>query len=245
MADVIVWITGASSGIGAALAAESPYSDAEIVNISRRSVAAVDNLLLDLTDPTQWPRAEHDFRRRLGAFDGSLALLIHCAVYMRSYGFAGEIDSKEYRCQTVANAAAPLYLGHAFVKACAPRFESGVVMLTSDGASRPTEGASTYCAAKAAIESWLQTVAKERALRGWGPWTLGVRPGWVDTPGMRIALGSTVEQFPAGARLATSVDTGTALDPADVARQIWALIGERPESGTVVDLRPAAQRAQQ
>jgi hypothetical protein len=55
-------------------------------------------------------------------------------------------------------------------------------------------------------------------------------------------LASTEKEFPAGAALSQSLDAGTLSDPAVVARQIWDLIAQRPESGSVIDLQPHGQQ---
>ena len=44
MGDTVVWISGASSGIGAALAASVPYPDARVIGISRRRGAHGEHL---------------------------------------------------------------------------------------------------------------------------------------------------------------------------------------------------------
>ena len=46
----LVFITGGSSGIGAAMARVVPYSDARVINISRRALPGTDHYQADLSD---------------------------------------------------------------------------------------------------------------------------------------------------------------------------------------------------
>ncbi len=49
-ATTIVWITGATSGIGEALARTCPWPDTEIISVSRREHPDHETVLFDLTD---------------------------------------------------------------------------------------------------------------------------------------------------------------------------------------------------
>ena len=51
MSSSLVFISGASSGIGLALAQGIPWTDARILNISRRKAQGCENFLADLADP--------------------------------------------------------------------------------------------------------------------------------------------------------------------------------------------------
>jgi NAD(P)-dependent dehydrogenase (short-subunit alcohol dehydrogenase family) len=234
VAETIVWITGASAGIGAALASSVPYDNARVINLSRSAASRVENVQLDLTDPEQWTKVSRHWEEELESFEGSLVLLIHNAAYMESFGFVGEMDPDEYLRQVMANVAAPLYLGQAFVRACNDRFESGIVLMSS--ALVPTAGAASYCAGKAAIEMWVRSVADERQRRGGGPWLIAVRPGHSDTPGSRRATAADPHDFPVASQLRALDEAGVTGDAVAVARQIWQLIDERPASGTIIDL---------
>jgi len=234
--ESVVWITGASSGLGAALARCVPFPEARVINISRRAVAGIDNLQADLTSPADWERIEASFATELKAFDGRQAILIHNAYYADPFGFAGETDSAEVRRSVFANAAAPLYLGHAFAKACDRRFDSAIVMMSSTAAAIPFPGAAWYSASKAGIEIWIRAVAEERRRRGWGPWTMAVRPGAVDTPGLRRTTEVPPDDFPIAEAAKHALEASEAV-PADiVARQIWDAIEARGPSGAILKL---------
>src|ERR1700752_754959 len=77
----IVWITGATSGIGEALARTCPWPDAEIVSVSRREHPALETVLFDLTDMESWDRVGEHLTERLATFGGERAVFIHNALY--------------------------------------------------------------------------------------------------------------------------------------------------------------------
>ena len=109
-ATSIVWITGATQGIGAALARAVPYPGARVINISRRKHLTLETVVADLADPAAWDRIGAHLQSELASFRGQRAIFIHNANLPGS-GFVGEIDPDLYRRQVMANAAATLVLG--------------------------------------------------------------------------------------------------------------------------------------
>jgi benzil reductase ((S)-benzoin forming) len=236
-ASTIVWITGATQGIGAALARAVPYPDARVVNISRRVHPELETVVADLSDPASWDVVAAHLDAELGAFTGERAIFIHNANYGGSVGFAGEIDPQECRRQVLANAAASLVLGDAFIRACRPGYESGLVMISSASAKFAMQGQAVYGAAKAGMEQWVRAVRAERRTRGAGPWVVAIRPGFVVTDEMRAAAGRYDEHaFPGAAAVKAAIDAGQGDDPRDTARNIWALLPPDPDGRTVLFL---------
>lgn len=228
MARTIVWITGATSGIGAALVRQCPFAGAEIVNASRRPHESLRSIPLDLTDPSLWSALTADFEGVLSSFEGERAIFIHNAFHYRR-AFIGEGSAAEQFDEVTANVVAPLVLGDAFVRASMAAVERGVevgvVMMSSGAARLAYPSLAVYGAGKAAMEQWVRGARAEFAHRGRGPWVVSVRPGFVDTPASRRDAHALVEDFPAAPALAESLATGVGvLDADDVARQIWAAL---------------------
>lgn len=247
MADTIVWITGASGGIGAALAASVPYTGARLIDISRSGAtvappagSVIEHLPADLADPSSWAAVEGHLLAQLGDFDGQRAVFVHSAGTLDPIGFAGEVDSAAYRRNVLLNSAAPQALGHAFLRAVADSGftgESHLVMLTSGAASTPYEGWSSYCAGKAAVDMWVRAAGAEQARRGGGTRVVAVAPGVVAT-GMQDYIRTLDEvDFPAVGKFVGLHETGSLTDPAAAAAGIWSLLDEDLGNGTVTDLR--------
>jgi benzil reductase ((S)-benzoin forming) len=82
-------------------------------------------------------------------------------------GFAGEADPRQYSASVMLNAAAPLILAEAFLRAVRNlSCRRQLVLLSSGAARRPYPGVAAYGAAKAAVDQWVRAVGNEQALRG-------------------------------------------------------------------------------
>ena len=237
MAKSLVWISGASSGIGEALARTVPDEGARVIGISRRAPAGIAHLEADLSDASSWSDVGASFERELAGFAGERVVFVHAAGTLEPIGFAGEVPTEAYTANVVLNSAVPQVLGHRFLAAAADVEASRhLVMLTSGAASSVYEGWSSYGAAKAAIDQWVRDVGAEQARRG-GVHVMAVAPGTVDT-GMQAQLRAVAENdFPQRQKFLDLHEAGRLSDPDDVARRIWALLERGLDNGSVVDLR--------
>lgn len=231
--ETLVWISGATQGLGLGLAATVPYEGARIINISRRAHPNYETILCDLTDPNGYAAVEESFRKELAGFTGKRAIFIHNAYYQVS-GYVAEMDTAEYARSIQANAVAPMILGDMFLRAVKPGYESGLVMMSSAAARVPYEGIATYCAAKAAMEMWVKTVKRELGDRGRDTWLVAVRPGFVDTPAARLSATLSPRDCKVAPMMAQAYRAGNvALTPETAGRQIWAALPPK-QSETVL-----------
>lgn len=238
MPGSLVWISGASGGIGRALTDTLPWDDARVIDISRSGADGLEHVAADLSSPSGWRAAAESFAKELEGFDGERAVFVHCAATLEPIGFAGEVDGAAYADQVVLNSAAPQALGDAFVREVADRdLESHLVMLTSGAATSVYEGWSAYCAGKAAVEHWVRTVGAERAQRGGGCRVIAVAPGTVATPMQEKIRETDRDDFPSVDKFIDLYEQGELRDPRDAARGIWEVLGRDLDNGAVVDLR--------
>ena len=188
--ETIVWITGATSGIGEALARTCPWPDTRIISISRREHPDHETVLFDLTDPGSWDAVGDHLAEVLATFRGQRAIFIHNALYYwGGRAYQGEGDPRNHRDEITANVVSPLVLGDLFLRAAQPAVDAGVdvglVQISSASARIAYPGLAIYGAAKASMEQWVRAVRAERKDRGTGPWVTAIRPGFVDTPAAR------------------------------------------------------------
>jgi benzil reductase ((S)-benzoin forming) len=235
--STLLYISGATSGIGAALAATCPYENTTLVNVSRRVADGMDSVRLDLTQPDTWVELERDFARRLGAFDGTRVVFIHNAFFQRR-AFAGEGTASEQWAEVMANIVAPVVFGDMFLRAVTPcvdrGIEAGLVQVSSGAARIPYPALAVYGAGKASMEQWVRAARLERERRGAGPWILAIRPGFVDTPSARADAARSAEDFPAAPALAHSLATREGvLDASDAASMMWDAVLHRGEKAVV------------
>src|SRR5581483_4642216 len=122
----VVWITGATSGIGAALARSCPWPDTEIVSVSRREHPDLETVHFDLTDMASWDAVGRHLMERLASFRGERALFIHNALHYWGRAYMGEGDHATHVAELVANCVAAIALGDWFLRAAAPAVDAGV-----------------------------------------------------------------------------------------------------------------------
>ena len=106
----LVFISGASSGIGLAMARSVPLADARVVGISRRSAPGLEHFEADLSRPEAWQRVAELFEKEIPGYEGERVVFVHSAGTLEPIGFAGEVDGSGYTDQVLLNAAAPLVL---------------------------------------------------------------------------------------------------------------------------------------
>ncbi len=243
MAGSLIWITGASSGIGAALARTLPWEGARVIGVSRRVPPVGEHLQLDLTDVSSWARLGASFRQELGRFDGDRVVFIHAAGTLEPIGFVGEVDSQAYQQNVLLNSAAPQVLGQLFLAAVQDvSADRHLLMLTSGAATSVYPGWSSYGAGKAAMDQWVRDAGAEQEIRG-GVKVVAVAPGTVDT-GMQARLRDTDEEsFPARQKFVDLHQSGQLSIRDQVARQLWALLDRDRDldNGSVLDLRELAE----
>ena len=228
-----VWVTGASSGIGAALACEAP-PDAHVVGIARRPPPRGEHLRADLADPVAWSAVGDDIDARLRERPAR-AVLLHFAGTLEPIGPSAEADVDDYAESVLLNAASGQVLGARFLRACArEEISATVVMCSSPAATIPRAGAAQYCAGKAALEHWVRVVALEGTGRPDASVVFSVVPYGVDTPMVRAAMATPPHELPLGEVFRAAAAADRLARPQDVAREIWALVEAPPAPGSSV-----------
>ncbi|TDX03663.1 NAD(P)-dependent dehydrogenase (short-subunit alcohol dehydrogenase family) [Kribbella sp. VKM Ac-2566] len=236
---ILVWISGASAGLGAALAATIPFEGAELIDISRRGGApGVQHVAVDLADPKSWAVVEKDFRQRIEAGNPELVVFIHNAGTLTPLGSADHVDTEEYTRNVLLNSAAAQVLGQSFLRAVSGRdCEQHLIMVSSGAANRPHEGESSYCAGKAAIDQWVRTVGLEQQHRSPGCRVISVSPGSIDTDMQAELRAASPDEVPVSDRFREMQALGHLAKPETVARTIWSLLDRDLPSGTVLHVR--------
>lgn len=242
MGASLIFVSGASAGIGKALAEAVPWDGARVIGISRRPAAGLEHLEADLADPSSWPEIGAAFRRELSGFDGDRVVFFHAAGTVEPVGFAGEVDTAAYTASVLLNSAASQVVGHLFLSAVRHlEARRHLVMLTSGAARSVYAGWSSYGAGKAAVDQWVRDVGDEQARRG-GVQVLSIAPGTVDT-GMQARLRETSEEaFPNRQKFVDLHAQDKLTRPETAARGIWALLDLDLDNGSVVDLRHLVAR---
>ena len=190
----IVWITGASSGIGEALAYAFAREGATLVLSSRRAgelehvrarcERAAEHLVLplDLTQPADFAAKTTEVLARFGRVD---VLINNGGVSQRSTVL--DADERVERHLMEVNYFGPVALTKAVLRPMLERQSGHVVVVSSVMGYLGTPGRSTYSAAKHALHGYFDSLRAEI-------WRTGIRvtlvcPGYVQTNVSHNALG--------------------------------------------------------
>jgi short-subunit dehydrogenase len=180
-----VFITGASGGIGAALAAVYARRGAQLALVGRREQVLLDlqnilpgkhrNYVVDVRDRTALHAAAADFLA-LGPVDVVIACAgISAGTLTEELGDYGVFESI---IATNLNATAATF--EPFISSMKARGQGRMVGVSSVAAVRGLPGAGAYSASKAAVQKYCESLRVELSLTGVKVVTLA--PGFIQTP---------------------------------------------------------------
>lgn len=238
MGNVVI-ISGASSGLGLALAGMVPFP-ARVVDISRSGPpegSSIEHIAADLADPVTWSAVSNQIADLMKSEIPDRAVFIHAAGTLDPIGFAGEVDFDRYVSNVVLNSAAGQVLGHAFLSAVRGRQGThDLVMISSGAASNDYPGWSAYGAGKAALDQWVRYAGAEQQVRG-GVRVVAIAPGVMDTDMQAEIRSMSEEEFPRVQRFRDLHEQGKLVAPEDAARRLWQAVESGLDPGSVLDLR--------
>lgn len=233
----LVFVTGASSGLGKAIAENVPFPS-RVIDISRSGQGnRMEHITSDLSDPGSWSHVAGEISAIVAGDQPERSAFIHAAGTLQPIGHAGEVAQNAYTRNVLLNSASGQILGNAYLAALRDVPGShDLVMISSGAASSTYPGWSSYGAAKAALDHWVRNVGAEQAIRG-GVRVSAIAPGVIDTP-MQADIRATDEHaFPDVQRFRQLNDEGNLVDPAVAARRFWEILESGIETGSVIDLR--------
>ena len=231
-APLKVFITGASSGLGAALAAHYAVLGASLGLAARRAdkLAEVAGALqtpstvyaLDVADRHALAAAAADFCSRHGTPD---IVIANAGISTGTHGGnVADLATLERVLQTnVTGLAATL---SPFVEPMRSRGSGTLVGIASVAGFRGLPGSGAYSASKAAAINWLEALRVE--LHGSGVRVVTVCPGYIDTPMTavnRFHMPFLLTAEDAARRIARAIERGSALAvlPWQIGLAFWFL----------------------
>lgn len=239
-------ISGASSGIGAALAELAEDAGHTVATISRRPGPGT-HLAADLSDPASWPTVNEWIDGLASSGEWDRVVFVHNAGAIAPVGFAGEVDSAAYTSSVMLNGASAQVLGERFLASAADFGCPAQYLVVSSGAGKSAiPGWSAYCAGKAAADMWVRVAGAEQALRESGITVLSLAPGVVDTAMQGTIRQQPESKFPAIDRFIDMHESGALLAPEVVAAFMLELIGANAgdtvrgdviDNGAILDIR--------
>jgi benzil reductase ((S)-benzoin forming) len=234
MATHLTIVTGASRGMGQAIAAQLIEAGHEVLGISRKTSP-------DLRCE-QWPqdlaRASVAAARLETWLEGKASqlwesvTLINNAALLPRVAPLGNLGLEELSDAIRVDLEAPLLLTSAFLRATQSwKAQRKVLNISSGLGRRAMASQALYCAAKAGMDHFTRCVALEEAQRPNGAKVCSLSPGVIDTD-MQVQLrGSDPSQFPDIGYFTGIKQQGVLVSPEDAARKVIAYLA-RADFGT-------------
>jgi NAD(P)-dependent dehydrogenase (short-subunit alcohol dehydrogenase family) len=228
--DRVALVTGATRGIGAAIAHEFASAGARVVVTGRddeRALSAAAAIIAaggqarGFGYDARTPGAVSALAERIAREVGRLDILVNNAAVLRPHVIA-KLKEEEFDELFQVNVKSALFLTQALQPLLQASGRGVVLNITAAGAQAPMVGIGAYCASKAALVNLTRTLAKE-----WTP--LGIRvnaltPGSTATDMILPVDAARREQFVA--EMAAQIPMHRIAEPVEIARAARFLVSD-------------------
>jgi benzil reductase ((S)-benzoin forming) len=232
----VAYITGSSSGLGKALAELLLDHDYVVIGIARTASiehANYQHVFLDLANLDEVAAFKFEV-------EAEEVLLINNAGMIGEIAPVGQTTPTSLQEIGNVNIIAPQILMNSFLATFLTKSTKGHIVNISSGAGKnPIDSWAAYCASKAALDLFSQTVALEFQLNGNHMWNIhSIAPGVVDTPMQAHIRNTSPENFKSLNRFIELKQNGDLVSPEKTALKIFTLINH-PEKfkNTVLSVR--------
>ena len=248
----LIILTGASRGMGLAMAGQLCTPDALLLCISRAVSPQLEQLAREQgATLTQWPA---DLAEPAPVATRVLAWLsaqspgeLASATLINNAGMIGRLGPLDPALpQDVATTLrvdleAPVQLSAAFLTATRGwQLPRKILNISSGLGRRPMAGAALYCAAKAGMDHFTRCVALDEARQPNGVRIVSLAPGVIDTDMQTDLRAGDPAQFPERGGFVQLKETGMLSAPGDAAARVLAYLARADFGDTpVADVRDA------
>lgn len=238
MSTILSIVTGASRGLGAAIAEALLTPGAELLCLARGSHppltamaaargAQLQQWAVDLAEPGPVAAAlEHWLAERGPAGLDEVRLINNAA----ALGRIGPVDADAPAALASAlrvGLEAPLVLSAAFVRATRSWPARRRILNISSGLGRRAmAGSATYCAVKAGLDHLSRAMALDEAARPNGVRIVSLAPGVIDTDMQQQLRAAEPDGFPDQGRFLALKASGQLASPAEAAQQVLRILAQ-------------------
>lgn len=237
----IAIVTGASRGLGEALASGLISQGVPLITLARQKntsleqqTAELDTPLIqlqaDLSDPDAVQQASEQIITLIPD-DATHCILINNAGTVEPISNTAQLsDAKAISAALTLNITSLMVMCSALLRASIPSDADRRILNISSGAGRsPVAGWGVYCATKAAVDLYTRVLAQEHP----GIRAVSLAPGVIDTGMQKTIRSSDIQSFPNVGRFEDMHRQGQLASPEDTARHIIQYI-DRDDFGTTV-----------
>jgi len=243
--STVAIVTGATRGLGLALAGQLLASGATVITIARgnsaelgdtarRHGARLQQLQADLSQAASIESAAGLMSAALPG-GASRYLLVNNAGTLNPVSLSdGLFDAGSIERAFNLNVAAAMVLSAAFLRSAPKGADRRILNISSGAARKPTAGWPVYCATKAALDHYTRVLAAENP----GLRVSALAPGVIDTAMQEHIRGSDRRQFPDLDRFLQLHEQGRLASPESTASRILQLLAsDRYGHETLDDIR--------
>ncbi|KAF5061553.1 Benzil reductase [anaerobic digester metagenome] len=243
-------ITGASSGIGGAIARHLVEAREGVISISRSENIPLNRIAetnscffrhftFDLTETDKIPELMKKIFASFKEVKLNGIALVNNAGTIDPIGPSGQLDVSGIEAHLKTNLVAPAILINEFIRLSRPlKVSKSILNISSGAAYKPYAGWSNYCSSKAGLDMLTRSIAMEQSDEAFPVRIISLAPGIVETSMQQKIRATSAEQFPMQKKFTDLYENRGLSDPDAVAARIIPLIfSDQPESGTVSDLR--------
>lgn len=243
-------VTGASRGLGEAIARCALERGGALVTLSRSENRSLAELARSLARPYSWLQQDLARSDNLDAVvEQAWAFLKTCTpqrvIWINNAGMVSPVAPLD-RCarqelvtSLALNLSAPMLLSRALIRTLADQpLEKWVVNISSGAARNPYAGWCAYCSGKAALNMFTRCAALEQETRPHPLRFLAFAPGVVDTGMQHLIRDVDLQDFPQRERFRALKEQGQLLEPGVPARILLDILDQGAvENGAILDVR--------
>jgi len=231
----MILITGTSKGIGKAIAENYLSRGEKVIGIGRNHTLLHPNyssIVCDLSNPDSVDRISFP------PFGGEPVIFIHNAGILGKVDYFERLESKEIAEVMQVNLFSGAVLLQQLLQTL-PKTQSFKCIFISSGAGKnPIASWASYCASKAAVDLFCQTIQLEEQQLGRTDFhCLSVAPGVVDTDMQAVIRQTSEASFPEVERFKEYKNSNQLYSPELVAEKLLKLIHETPLDQVLYSLR--------
>ena len=224
-------ITGGSRGLGAALVEKYVAMGWEAIELSRSGNYPFSHTC-DFSDRQTSSAVLNQLFLELSQKPWEQIVVINNAGMIKPVGNTSEFKSADWHANIDVNFTAVVAATSFFIQYFQNHAANKYIANISSGAAHQARfGWSLYCATKAAVEIFSNSVALEQQLQKHPVNSIIINPGVIDTQMQQEIRETPVERFPDRARFEGFNAEGLLSNPADVAVEIINIIAAEPKSG--------------
>jgi NAD(P)-dependent dehydrogenase (short-subunit alcohol dehydrogenase family) len=227
----LVVLTGASRGLGRALAEQCLKQGVALVTLSRSHVDELDQLACDHNVPLTQLVVDLNDRVAVEQTAKQMAELLSQAQRPRLIQNAGVVTPVTVADQPASfleieqayltNVVTPTFLTNHFLAATSHATDRRVMLISSGAGRQAIPGWGVYCATKAALDRYAEVVSVEQGTRAR---IVAVAPGVINTPMQETIRNADSKRFPVLDTFVQLHQQGALAQPAHVAEQLLSFI---------------------